>query len=489
MIDSATVAGSTDTPRPAGTTAAPVAAVTAPASVAAARGGFVLRARHVLTMGAQGQVRDGAVAVVDGRIAAVDDDATVRARFPDLPVLGDGGGILIPGLVSSHGHFSEGLVTGIGETHTLWEWFVHVVEPIEDVLTREMAYVGTLLKATELALSGVTTAADMFCSAPGTAPVTPGVVDALDQVGIRGDVSFGPSDLPHARPVDRILAEHHALAEAAERSRRTRFRVGLATVPASSDALLAATRSLLADVPRLHVHLHEVREEVTASRTSRRASSIEFAASLGLLDAQTVAAHCVWLSDADIALLRRHEVAVAHCPISNMILASGVCQVPRLLRERVPVGLGVDGAASNDSQNMLETVKAAALLQKVHHQQADILSAPAVLRMATLGGARALGLEDTIGSLEVGKAADLVLFAEASPSMAFVHDPYQAVVYCAGPRDIAGVWVDGERIVADARILTTDIAAVLPQARDLAVELATRAGLHSELAGIPSADH
>ncbi|MCK9877453.1 amidohydrolase [Frankia sp. Ag45/Mut15] len=467
MTDSATVAGS---PTTSGT-------------------GFVLRARHVLTMGAPGHVRDGAVAVVDGRIAAVGDHDDVRARFADLPVLGDGGGILIPGLVSCHGHFSEGLVTGIGETHTLWEWFVHVVEPIEDALTREMAYVGTLLKATELALSGVTTAADMFCSAPGATPITPGVVTALDEVGLRGDVSFGPSDLPHDRPLRHILAEHEALAQAAAGSRRTRFRVGLATVPASSDALLDATRSLLAEVPRLHVHLHEVREEVTASRTSRRASSIEFAADLGLLDAQTVAAHCVWLSDADIALLRRHDVAVAHCPVSNMILASGVCQVPRLLRERVPVGLGVDGAASNDSQNMLETIKAAALLQKVHHQQADIISAPAVLRMATLGGAQALGLADTVGSLEVGKAADLVLLAEASPSMAFVHDPYQAVVYCAGPRDIAGVWVDGERIVADARILTTDIAAVLPRARALASDLATRAGLHSELAGVPSSDH
>ncbi len=438
--------------------------MTDPAAVAPTS--FVLRARHVLTMGAAGHVRDGAVAVVDGRIAAVDGYAPIAARFAGLPVLGDGGGIITPGFVSCHGHFSEGLVTGIGETHTLWEWFVHVVEPIEAHLTRDMAYVGTLLKASEMALSGVTTVGDMFCSAPGTPPVTPGIVDALDVVGVRGDVSFGPADVPHDRSIDLIVAEHHALAQAAAGSRRTRFRVGLATIPASSDALLAATRSLLGETDRLHVHLHEVREEVTASRTARGMSSIEVAARAGLLDAQTVAAHCVWLSDDDVALLRRHAVAVAHCPVSNMIMASGVCQVPRLLRDAVPVGLGVDGAASNDSQNMLETVKAAAT----------------VLRMATLGGARALGLDDTVGSLDVGKAADLVLFAEASPSMAFVHDPYQAVVYCAGTRDIAGVWVDGERIVADARILTADLPAILPRARELAVELATRTGLASELA-------
>lgn len=449
---------------------------------------FVLRARHLLTMGPAGALRDSAVAVVDGRIAAVDTFAAVRDQFAALPVIGDGSGIITPGFVSCHGHFSEGLVTGIGETHTLWEWFVHVVEPIEAFLTREMAYVGTLLKVSEMALSGVTTVGDMFCSAPGSPAVTPGVVDALDQVGLRGDVSFGPADLPHTRSLDDIVAEHHALAEAAARSRRTRFRVGLATIPSSSDHLLAATRSMVNDVGRLHVHLQEVREEVTASRSQRGASSIEHAAALGLLDAQTVAAHCVWLSDNDIALLHRHGVAVAHCPVSNMILASGVCQVPRLLRERLPVGLGVDGAASNDAQDMLQTIKITALLQKVHHLQADALTAPAVLRMATLDGARALGVDDVAGSIEVGKDADLVWFAESSPSMAFVHDPYQAVVYCAGTRDVAGVWVQGERIVADAQILTADLAAVLPQARELAIELATRAGLSSELAGVRSSE-
>ena len=472
----------TETPASGAPAPGPSAAPAPAAAGPAPDRDFVVRARHVLTMGPQGHLRDAAVAVVDGRIAAVDDARAVLDRFPRLPVVGDGTGILTPGFVSCHGHFSEGLVTGIGETHTLWEWFVHVVEPIEPHLTRDMAYVGTLLKAAELACSGVTTAADMFCSAAGgDTPITPGVVAALDEVGLRGDVSFGPSDSAHPRPIDAVLGEHHALAEAAAASRRTRFRVGLATVPSSSDELLEATAKLVGEVGRLHIHLHEIREEVTASRTSRGADSIELASRLGLLDAQVVAAHCVWLEDRDVELLREHRVSVAHCPVSNMILASGVCQVPRLLREGVNVGLGVDGAASNDSQNMLETIKVSALLQKLHHQQAAAITAPTVLRMATLGGAEALGIADEVGSLEVGKAADLVYFAEASPSLALVHDPYQAVVYCAAPRDVAGVWVAGERIVADGRLLTADIAAVLPWARELAVELATNAGLDSEL--------
>ncbi len=443
----------------------------------------LVRARHVLTSGPAGHVRDGAVAVRGDRIAAVGGWRELRREHPDAEVLGDGTGILTPGFVSCHGHFSEGLVTGIGETHTLWEWFVHVVGPIEPYLTREMAYVGTLLKGAELALSGVTTTADMFCHAPGPEPSVPGVVEALDRIGLRGDVSYGAQDDSNPRPLERVLAEHEALAVAAAASRRSRFRVGLATVPAASDQLIAATVKLLGETPRLHVHLHEVREEVTHSRTSRRRTGpIEFAARAGLLDAQVVAAHCVWLDDTDVSLLRRHDVAVAHNPVSNMILASGVAPVPRLLREGVTVGLGVDGPASNDSQDMLQTMKVGALLQKVHHLQATAMTAPEVVRMATISGARALGIDDEVGSLEPGKAADLVLFTERSPSLNNIHDPYQELVYCASVRDVEEVWVGGEPVVARGRVLGVDMGELLPHARELAVRLATDAGLDSELA-------
>ena len=447
---------------------------------------WLVRARHVLTSGPAGHVRDGAVAVDGDRIAAVGPWSELRSRYPAAGVVGDGTGILTPGFVSCHGHYSEGLVTGIGETHTLWEWFVHVVGPIEPFLTREIAYVGALLKGAEAALSGVTTTADMFCHAPGPEPATPGVVAALDELGLRGDLSYGAQDDSNPRPLDLVLAEHAALADAAAGSRRSRFRVGLATVPASSDALIKATVELLSDHPRLHVHLNEVREEVTQSRMMRGTGSAEYAARAGLLDAQVVAAHCVWLDDTDIGLLRAHDVAVAHNPVSNAILASGVAPVPRLLREGVTVGLGLDGPASNDSQDMLQTLKFAALLQKVHHLQATAMTAPQVLQMATLGGARALGMADLVGSLEVGKQADLVLFAEAGVSLSNVHDPYQEVVYCASPRDVHTVWVAGAPVVVGGDVLGVDLPALLPRARELAVKLAVDAGLDSELArGVP----
>jgi len=442
----------------------------------------LVRARHVLTAGPDGHLRDGAVAVRGDRIVAVGPYGELSRDHPEAEVVGDGTGILTPGFVSCHGHFSEGLVTGIGETHTLWEWIVRIIEPIEPHLTREMAYVGTLLKGAEAALSGVTTVADMFCHAPGAEPSVPGVVDALDRLGLRGDVSFGASDERSPRPLGRALVEHEALAAAAAASRRSRFRIGLASIPSASDELIDATVKLLGETPRLHIHLHEVREEVTQSRSIRGMSAVEYAARAGLLDAQVVAAHCVWVDDRDVEVLREYDVAVAHNPVSNMILASGVCPVPRLLRDGVTVGLGLDGAASNDSQDMLETMKVGALLQKLHHRQATAMTAPEVLRMATIGGARALGVAAELGSLEPGKAADLVLFTERSPSLTNIHDPYQELVYCASVRDVDQVWVAGEPVVADGRVLGVDMGELLPHARELAVRLATDAGLDSELA-------
>jgi 5-methylthioadenosine/S-adenosylhomocysteine deaminase len=445
----------------------------------------LIRADHVLTCGPAGDLRAGAVAVSEGRILDVGPFDRLRAAHPAAPVEGDGSGILIPGLVNCHGHFSEGLVTGIGETHTLWEWFVHVTSPIETHLTREMALVGTLLKGAEMAASGVTTVADMFCFAPGPEPVVTGVVEALEQLGLRGDVSYGAADAPNPRPVELVLAEHAALEAAAASSRRCTFRVGLATVPTSSDELIGATAELAARVGRLHVHLNEVREEVTASRTDRGVGSIEHAARAGLLEGRTLAAHCVWLDDRDVDLLLAHDVAVAHNPVSNMMLASGVCPVPRLLREGVTVGLGLDGPASNDSQDMLGTMKSAALLQKVHHLQATALTAPEVLRMATIGGATALGIAGETGSIEPGKAADLVLFHGRTPAMANIHDPYQKIVYCAAPSDVARVWVAGDLVARDGRATGLDLDEILPQAQELAVRLAIDAGLDSALSAGP----
>ena len=439
----------------------------------------LIRGRFVITSSATGLLREAAVRVDGPSIVEVGPWDELRARSPEATVVGDGSGIVMPGLVNTHGHFSEGLITGMGESLTLLEWIQRLVAPVAPHLSRDSARVGTLLKGAEMALSGVTTVNDLFvCSPRPRDPVTPGVVDGLEQLGMRGEVAFGAQDRSDPRPIDEIFAEHEALAAAAAASRRCRFRLGIATVLAQSADLYAASVRRAGDSGwRVHTHLHEVREEVVAARQEHGLTTIGYAARSGLLDREIVAAHCIWLTDGDIELLAEHDVRVAHNPVANMILGSGVCPVRRLQAAGIVVGVGTDGPASNDNQDMLAAMKSVALLQKVNRLDPTAMTAPEVVRMATIDGARALALGDVTGSLEAGKDADIVLLDGHTPELAVIHDPYQAVLYSATSRTVSDVWVQGERIVAAGRLTRVDLDAVIDEARELAEHLVDAAGL------------
>jgi 5-methylthioadenosine/S-adenosylhomocysteine deaminase len=443
----------------------------------------VVRGGHVLTMGPAGDLEDGAVAFADGEVLAVDSYAEMAAQFPDAAVVGDGRGVVLPGLVNAHTHLSEALIPGMGEDLTLVEWLATVVHPVGRHLTREMARVGAMLKGAELLLSGVTCVNDMFVHGNLESLASLGAVDGLEAMGLRGVVAFGAQDArlepgDHPDPIGTCLAEHHALADRCAASERIGFRLGIGTLLGQSDDLLTA--SVKAGNEHgwaVHTHLAEVREELVSARLRWGQTTIERAAAVGLLDLPVLAAHCVWVSDADIQLLAEAGVTVVHNPVANMILASGVCPLASLRQAGITVGLGTDGAASNDSQNMLEAVKAAALLQKVARLDARAITSRDVLTMATLEGARALGLGTDIGSLEPGRRADLVRLGADRPGLANVHDPYQQVVYCTSPADVADVWVDGHRRVADGRLVDHDLSALVESSHPLATELVTRAGL------------
>jgi cytosine/adenosine deaminase-related metal-dependent hydrolase len=245
-----------------------------------------------------------------------------------------------------------------------------------------------------------------------------------------------------------------------------------------TDELLAASaRAAREHGWAVHTHLAEVREEVILSRLRWGRTSVERAADVGLLEVPVVAGHGIWLSEAEIRLLAGAGVSLVHNPVANMILGSGVCPLAALRGAGIPVGIGTDGPASNDSQNMLEAVKAAALLQKVARLDPRAVTAGDVLAMATVEGARALGLDGLVGSLEPGKRADVVRLRGDRPGLANVHDPRQQVVYCASVADVADVWVDGARRVADGRLVGHDLAALVETSRPMAADLVTKAGL------------
>jgi len=229
----------------------------------------------------------------------------------------------------------------------------------------------------------------------------------------------------------------------------------------------------------IHTHLAEVREEKTAAQLRWGKSTVEHAADVGILGANCVAGHGVWLSTAEMELIAEKEAAIIYNPTANMILASGVCPLASLAQAGVSLAIGTDGMASNDSQNMIEVLKIGALLQKVHGQNPEAADARQILRMGTIGGASALGLGDMTGSLEPGKRADLVRFDGDSFGAAVVHDAYQQIVYGAGPESVADVWVDGRRLLESGAFVSGDPKSLVPKVRELARILA-RAGNLSE---------
>ncbi|MCY4369389.1 MAG: amidohydrolase [bacterium] len=443
----------------------------------------VVRGAWVLTMGGGPPIEDGAVRIEHGAVTEVGPYHRLRASDPSTPVVGDGYGIVMPGMVNVHTHLSEALVPGMGSEKTLYEWGEDIVTPVSQNLTAEMAREGTRLKAIEMIRSGITCVNDMFVhSNPGTR-ASLGVAEGLNEVGLRGTVSFGAEDALGGTTdnppmsVDEVLEEQHALAQMAGESELLDFRYGIGTLLGQSDELLEAGA---AECRRhgwgVHTHLAEVREEVVHASLRWGRRPVPQAEALGFLDVPMLAAHLIWITQEDIDLLSSHGASVAHNPVANMILGSGVCPLARLVSAGLAVGIGTDGPASNDSQNMFEAVKMAALLQKVHHLDPAVMSAQDALEMATIGGARALGIDSRVGSLEPGKCGDVVLL-DPTVELAAIHDPFQQVVYCAGPRSVSNVWVDGRRLLADGRLTNIDEAAQIARGRSLARTVAGRAGL------------
>jgi cytosine/adenosine deaminase-related metal-dependent hydrolase len=445
----------------------------------------LVRGGYVLTMGPLGDIAGGAVAVSGEGIAGVGTFVELSRKYPGAPVVGDDYGIVIPGLVNAHTHMSEALIPGMAENLSIWVWGARLLMPVMPHVTREMARVGTLFRGAELIRSGVTTFNDMFCHSNPSDFASLGVVDGLEELGLRGTVSFGAEDVAWgatpALSVARIVEEHRALAERAASSVRVCFRVGVGTVLGQTDALLAASSELARSMGRgIHTHLAEVREEKTMAQLRWGKSTVQHSDDVGILGANCVAGHGVWLSADEMELIAERKAAIIYNPTANMILGSGVCPLGALVERGVTLAIGTDGMASNDNQNMIEALKIGALLQKVHLQNPEAADACQLLRMGTIGGARALGLGDVTGSLEPGKRADIVRFDGESFGAAVVHDPYQQIVYGAGPESIADVWVDGRRLLADGAFTSTDPKSLVPKVRELARALA-RAGNLSEL--------
>ena len=444
---------------------------------------LIIRGSWILTMSDNGDIRDGAVHISKGKILNVGAFSTLRENFPKVKIFGNGSGIVTPGLINAHTHFSEALIPGMGSEMTLFEWGREIVTPVGEILDIESAREGTILKGIEMLHSGVTYVNDMFVHSNPKTMASLGVVQGLKLLGMRGCVSFGAEDCPDgvtahkSMSIDKIMQEHFELESSVRDENLIDFRLGIGTLLGQTDKLFKKSidESKKHDW-KVHTHLLECREEIVNSSLRWGCKPLQHAQKKGLLDLDLTAAHMIWVNELDIPLLKNRNFSVIHNPVANMILGSGVCPVQRYRNESINVGIGTDGTASNDSQNLIESIKITPMLQKVHNLDPSVMSATDALKMATIEGAKALGISNIVGSIEVGKKADVVVFSENS-ELASINDPYQQIVYCTSPRSVSDVWVDGVRLLKNGESTTVNEYEQVKKTSSIAKKLVNDSGL------------
>jgi len=403
---------------------------------------------------------EGFVGVEGRRIALVTADAAAaeawRRAHRGVREIDGRGGILMPGLVNTHCHMAMTLQRSYADDIALMEWLNDRIWPFEARQTDDDIRIGALLGAAEMLLGGVTSVVDMYWSESA-------VFDAVDRAGMRALLCASYLDTR----LEAFESDLPALMEKCEGS--SRIRAGLAPHAAytCSAENLRRGRELCrrCDLP-MTTHVAETLDEVRMIRERCGATPVEYLDRLGLLDERLIAAHCVHLTDGDRRILRERGVHVAHCPTSNMKLSSGIAPIERLRTEGVNCTVATDGPSSNNDLDMWEELRNASFLQKVSTLDPCAVPAYELLRMATAGGAAAIGQAGELGVVREGALADLVLLSTARPHFHPQHDLVADVAYCAKAADVDTVVVDGEVVVDGGRLLTVDLPALYARAED-----------------------
>jgi 5-methylthioadenosine/S-adenosylhomocysteine deaminase len=421
----------------------------------------ILTADWVVTMdGERRVVAKGAVAIQKNRIVGVGAASDILKDFQgkrfDL-----GNSILMPGLINTHTHAPMSLMRGIADDLTLQDWLTQHIFPTEaKAVSPEFVRWGTLLACAEMALSGTTLFTDMyyFEEVIAAATKTCGIRGVLGQTVIKFPVA-------DARTPEAALQRAEVFIKQYKDDPLITPAVAPHAVYTNADETLRQSRALANKygVPML-IHLSETKKENDDLAADRKKTPTQLLDELGAFTGRTIAAHGVWLTPEDISLLAKRGVGVAHCPSSNMKLASGVAPVLELLQQGVAVGLGPDGpAGSNNDFDLLEEANLAANLQKVTRRDPRALPAKTTVEMLTINGARVVGLDKEIGSLEVGKRADVIAISLQSARAIPMFDVYSHLVYALKGSDVTDVMVEGKWIVRNRKLLTIDLAEVARQ--------------------------
>ena len=419
-------------------------------------------------------ISNAAIDVTDGRISFIGPQSEAPPR--DGPVH-HVGGLVMPGLVNSHAHTPMTLVRGAGDGLPLLEWLTQVMWPREGEMTPEDVLWGMRLGASEMLRAGVTSTCEMYLFEES-------VVEAATDAGIRLVMTPGIISALHADDFGSTESRITTIADFHQHYHDPEQRVTVGFGPHSAyDLPLELCREIAAAArdldALLHIHVCETQDEgIELESAHEGRSTVQLLAEHGILDGRVLAAHSVWLNDADIETYAQHEVSVAHCPVSNMKLGSGVARVRAMRSRGIEVGLATDGPASNDDLDLWQEIKFAPLLARVSALDASAMSPQDALRMATVEGARAIGNFD-VGSLEKGQRADFIRINLDDPTFVPVtctDDLIAHLAWSGSGRHVTDVWVGGEQVVADRQCLKVDVEQAMTEVQSRGLRLAQKSG-------------
>jgi 5-methylthioadenosine/S-adenosylhomocysteine deaminase len=426
----------------------------------------------VLTMDGNLSVfQRGMVCVADGCLQRIEERATDEPLPAASRVIDAKGGIIMPGLVNTHTHAAMSLFRGLADDLPLSKWLNdHIFKAEARWLNSESVYAGTRLSCAEMLLSGTTTCCDSYFFEDA-------VAQAVDESGMRAIVAQGIIDFPAPGVPDpaKNVDEAERFISAWEK-KKSLITPGLFchSPYTCSEETLRKARQLANEAGCLfQIHVAETKGEREETQEKHHASPVQYLDRIGVLNPETLLVHAIWVDEADIDCMAARGVGVSVTTESEMKLASGVAPIPKFLEKGLVVGIGTDSCASNNNLDMFQEMDTSAKLHKVYQLDPTVLHAWQVLTLGTLGGAQAIGLEGQIGSLQVGKRADLIVVDTCQPHMTPMYDPASHLVYSARGSDVSHVIVDGELIVDDGTLLTVDLETTADRVGRLARKIAS----------------
>ncbi|HHY42037.1 MAG TPA: amidohydrolase [Thermoanaerobacterales bacterium] len=405
--------------------------------------------------------KDADIAIKGNKISQIEK---IKADSGFQKIIDASNMLAMPGLINTHTHLSMVLFRNYADDMPLFDWLTKKIWPLEAKLTAEAIYKGSILGIAELIKSGVTGFLDMYFFADET-------IKAALETGVRVYIARGLTDEEEGKEVQlnetrRLFNEYH------NQEGRVKIYAGPHAPYTCSPRYLKKVIELAKELDiGIHIHLAETKKEVDECIEKWGKTPIKHVFDLGLFERPTIAAHCVHLNDEDIEILAKSNVSVAHNPTSNLKLASGFAPIEKMLNAGVNVALGTDGASSNNNLNMFEEMHLASIMHKALNYDAVSVPAETVIKMATINGAKALGIEDELGSLEVGKKADIILIDLRKPHLVPLNNPLSAICYSAQSSDVHTVIVDGKILMENYELKTIDIEKAMHDAEDAARKL------------------